>query len=208
MNLLVGLGNPGSRYAGNRHNIGFMVLDEIHRRYSFAKYRKKFEGEFAEGEIEGPKVFLLKPSTFMNDSGKSVGAFAQFYKVPPSKIVVLHDEIDLAPGKVRVKEGGGLAGHNGLKSIAQNVGIDFKRVRIGIGHPGEKNLVSGHVLRDFSKSDRDWVMQTIDVIAGAVPSLLAGEDAKFMNIVALANESARREEKRLKCDLIRNNQEN
>ena len=208
MNLLVGLGNPGSRYAGNRHNIGFMALDEIHRRYSFSQHRKKFEGEFADGEIEGQKVFLLKPTTFMNESGRSVSAAANFYKVPPSRLVVLHDEIDLAPGKIRVKAGGSLAGHNGLKSIAHHFGMDFRRVRIGIGHPGEKNLVSGHVLRDFSKSDMDWVPKIIDLIAGALPSLLTGDDAEFMNTIALARGSALKKDKNAKCGLIRNKEEN
>ena len=208
MTLLVGLGNPGSQFASNRHNIGFMVLDEIHRRYSFVQYRKKFQGEFSEGEIGGQKAFLLKPSTFMNESGRSVRAAARFYKVPPNKLVVLHDEIDLTPGKIRVKAGGSLAGHNGLKSIAQHLGVDFRRVRIGIGHPGEKDLVTGHVLKDFLKTDKDWVKSIIDEIAGAVPSLLAGDDVAFMNNVALSHGSIHGAEKKSDRGLTTSKEEN
>ena len=185
MHLLAGLGNPGSKYAGNRHNVGFMVVDEIHRRFGFAPYRMKFEGEMSEGTIEGQRVLLLKPTTFMNDSGKSVGAAARFYKIPPANVVVLHDELDLAPGKIRAKAGGGVAGHNGLKSIAQHFDTDFRRVRIGIGHPGDKNLVTGHVLKDFSKADQDWVEKTIDAIAEASPLLVEDKDAEFMTKVSL-----------------------
>ena len=208
MNLLVGLGNPGSQFVGNRHNIGFMVLDEIHRRYSFNQYRKKFEGEFSEGEIAGRKVFLLKPNTFMNESGRSVGAAAKYYKVTTDKLVVLHDEIDLPPGKIRVKTGGGLAGHNGLKSIAQHFGADFRRVRIGVGHPGEKDLVTDHVLRDFSESDRDWVKNIIEVIANGVPSLLVGDDIEFMNIVSLSHGSLKIAENGSSRGLIPGKEEN
>ena len=196
MYLLVGLGNPGSQYAGNRHNVGFMVVDEIHRRYGFAPHRSRFEGELAEGEIAGKKVLLLKPSTFMNESGRSVGAVARFYKIPPQKVIVLHDEIDLVPGKIRAKAGGGAAGHNGLKSIAQHLGREFRRVRIGIGRPSEKYLITGHVLRDFSQGDRNWVEKTIDAIATAIPSLLFEKDAEFMNKVGLIlNSSSKREKK-------------
>ena len=196
MNLLVGLGNPGSQYSGNRHNVGFMVVDEIYRRYYFGSHRFKFEGELAEGEIGDEKALLLKPSTFMNESGRSVGAVARFYKIPPEKIVVLHDDIDLAPGKIRAKSGGGLAGHNGLKSIAQHLGKEFRRVRIGIGRPGEKNLISGHVLRDFSQADRNWVEETIDAIAKAIPLLLFQRDAEFMSKVGqILNSSSRRKKK-------------
>ena len=196
MNLLVGLGNPGSQYSGNRHNVGFMVVDEIHRRYGFEAHRFKFEGELAEGAIEDEKTLLLKPSTFMNESGRSVGAVARFYKIPPENIVVLHDEIDLAPGKIRDKSGGGLAGHNGLKSIAQHICRDFRRVRIGIGRPSEKNLITGHVLRDFSQADRGWVKKTIDAIATAIPLLLFEKDAEFMSKVGqILNSSSRRKKK-------------
>ena len=187
MNLLVGLGNPGSVYSENRHNLGFMVVDEIHRRYDFAPYRLKFDGELSEGELGAAKVLLLKPTTFMNESGKCVGAAARFYKIAPDKLVVLHDEIDLAPGKVRVKIGGGMAGHNGLKSIGQHFGQEFWRVRIGIGHPGEKDLVTGHVLRDFALTDRNWVSKIIDVIADAIPLLILGRDTEFMAKVGLAS---------------------
>jgi len=201
MHLLAGLGNPGSKYAGNRHNVGFMVVDEIHRRFRFAPYRMKFEGEMSEGTIEGHKVLLLKPTTFMNDSGKSVGAAARFYKIPPENVIVLHDELDLAPGKIRAKTGGGVAGHNGLKSIAQHFGKDFRRVRIGIGHPGDKNQVTGHVLKDFSKADQDWVEKIIDAIAEASPLLLEDKDPEFMTKVPLIlkppkkNDSEKKEKK-------------
>ena len=187
MNLLVGLGNPGLVYSENRHNLGFMVVDEIHRRYDFAPYRLKFDGELSEGELGTAKVLLLKPTTFMNESGKCVGAAARFYKIAPDKLIVLHDEIDLAPGKVRVKIGGGMAGHNGLKSISQHFGQEFWRVRIGIGHPGEKDLVTGHVLRDFAPTDRNWVSKIIDVIADAIPLLILGRDTEFMAKVGLAS---------------------
>ena len=157
MHLLAGLGNPGAKYAGNRHNVGFMVVDEIHRRFGFAPFRLKFDGDLSEGSIGGHKVFLLKPRTFMNDSGISVGATARFFKIPSSRVVVFHDELDLAPGKIRARTGGGVAGHNGLRSIATHFSQDFRRVRIGIGHPGDKKLVSNYVLGDFAKADRDWL---------------------------------------------------
>ena len=185
MFLLVGLGNPGSQYAGNRHNVGFMVVDEIRRRYGFSPCRVKFEGKLAEGEIDGEKVLLLKPSTFMNESGRSVGAAVRFYKIPPEKVVVLHDEIDLAPGKIRAKTGGGMAGHHGLISIAQHFSRDFRRVRIGVGHPGAKNLVAGHVLRDFSETDRNWLYKSIEAIAEATPLLLGRKDSEFLTKVGM-----------------------
>ena len=185
MYLLVGLGNPGSDYAGNRHNIGFMAVDDIHRHYSFQPFRSKFQGEVADGTIDGDKVLLLKPTTFMNDSGRSVAEAARFYKIEPEHVIVLHDELDLAPGKIRVKKGGGLAGHNGLKSIAAHIGPDFHRVRIGIGHPGEKGQVTGHVLKDFSKSDQDWVEPLLDAMTLSVDKLIKGDDAGFTTKVAL-----------------------
>ena len=151
MHLLAGLGNPGAKYAGNRHNVGFMVVDEIYRRFNFASFRVKFDGDLSEGSIDGHKAFLLKPMTFMNDSGISVAAAARFFKIPPSRVVVFHDELDLEPGKIRAKTGGGVAGHNGLKSIAQHFSKDFRRVRIGIGHPGERDLVTRYVLQDFAE---------------------------------------------------------
>ncbi len=185
MHLLAGLGNPGAKYAENRHNVGFMVVDEIHRRFGFGPFRVKFDGDLSEGSIDGNKVLLLKPMTFMNDSGKSVGATARFFKIPPSRIVVFHDELDLAPGKIRAKTGGGVAGHNGLKSIARHFSQDFRRVRIGIGHPGERDLVTGHVLRDFTDADMVWVDKTIEAIAEASPQLLLGEGPEFASKVAL-----------------------
>ena len=185
MHLLAGLGNPGVKYAGNRHNVGFMVVDEIHRRFGFAPFRVKFDGDVSEGSIDGHKVLLLKPMTFMNDSGKSVGAAARFFNIPPSRIVVLHDELDLAPGRIRIKTGGGVAGHNGLKSIARHLSQDFRRVRIGIGHPGERDLVTGHVLQDFAKVDMFWVDKTIEAIAEASPHLLADRGPEFTSNVAL-----------------------
>ncbi len=185
MHLLAGLGNPGVKYAGNRHNVGFMVVDEIHRRFGFAPFRVKFDGDVSEGSIDGHKVLLLKPMTFMNDSGKSVGAVARFLKIPPSRIVVFHDELDLAPGKIRAKTGGGVAGHNGLKSIARHLSKDFRRVRIGIGHPGERDLVTGHVLRDFAMADMVWVDKTIEAIAEASPHLVADKESEFTSKVAL-----------------------
>ena len=185
MHLLAGLGNPGAKYAGNRHNVGFMVVDEIHRRFGFAPFRLKFDGDLSEGSIGGHKIFLLKPKTFMNDSGISVGATARFFKIPPSRVVVFHDELDLAPGKIRARTGGGVAGHNGLKSIASHFSQDFRRVRIGIGHPGERSLVTEHVLKDFTDADMVWVHKTIEAIAEASPHMVADTDAEFASKVAL-----------------------
>ena len=185
MLLLVGLGNPGSKYAGNRHNVGFMVADAVHRRFRFPAFRSKFDAEAAEGEIGGERVLILKPMTFMNESGRSVAAAARFYKIDPADITVIHDEIDLAPGRIRMKLGGGIAGHNGLRSIAAHLGLDFWRVRIGIGHPGDKDLVSGYVLGDFAKIDRDWLDKSIDAIAEAAPFLAAHDEKGFTNKLAL-----------------------
>ncbi|NQV54668.1 MAG: aminoacyl-tRNA hydrolase [Rhodospirillales bacterium] len=184
MFILVGLGNPGSKYSGNRHNVGFMAVDAIHARYGFSAYRKKFESEAADGEIDDRRVLIMKPTTFMNESGRAVGAALRFYKEEMSSVIVLHDELDLSLGKIRLKLGGSAAGHNGLKSIAQHIGADFRRLRIGIGHPGDKNLVTGHVLSDFSKSDLDWVERIADAIAEASPILLDGDDGAFTNRVA------------------------
>ena len=185
MLLLVGLGNPGSEYAGNRHNIGFMTVDAIHQRHAFASWRAKFEGETADGSIAGARAVLLKPATYMNESGRSVGAAARFFKIEAADVIVLHDELDLAPGKLRFKTGGGLAGHNGLKSIAAHLGPDFKRLRIGIGHPGDKDRVTGYVLRDFAKSDSDWVAKTVEAIAEAAPLLAQGDSSGFLTRAAL-----------------------
>ncbi|MBB3935804.1 aminoacyl-tRNA hydrolase [Aureimonas phyllosphaerae] len=186
MLIMVGLGNPGAQYAGNRHNIGFMAVDEIARTGGFSPWSKKFHGEIAEGSIAGRKVILLKPLTFMNDSGRSVQAAAAFYKIPPADIVVFHDELDLPPGKVRVKTGGGHGGHNGLRSIDAHLGKEYRRVRLGIGHPGSKERVNPHVLGDFAKVDRDWLEPMLETVARNAPSLVAGEDAVFMNKVTLA----------------------
>jgi PTH1 family peptidyl-tRNA hydrolase len=185
MLLLVGLGNPGPKYEQNRHNIGFMAVDEIVRRHSFSPFKAKFQGLIADGTLEGVKSLALKPTTFMNESGRSVGEAMRFYKLTPGDVVVLHDELDLAFGKVRARAGGGLAGHNGLRSIAQYIGPDFRRVRIGIGHPGDKARVHSHVLSDFSKSEIDLAMKLVDVIADAAPLLSKGNAGAFMSRVAL-----------------------
>ncbi|HUZ72756.1 MAG TPA: aminoacyl-tRNA hydrolase [Stellaceae bacterium] len=185
MRLIVGLGNPGSRYAHTRHNIGFMAVDAIVGRHRFAPFRAKFDSAFAEGEIAGARVFAAKPQTFMNRSGDAVGACARFYKIAPEEIAVIHDEIDLAPGKLKVKRGGGTAGHNGLRSIEAAIGPDFWRVRLGIGHPGIKELVEPYVLQSFAADEKPWLEPLIDAVAEAIP-LLVGDDAPgFMTRVAL-----------------------
>lgn len=186
MLLLVGLGNPGAQYAKHRHNLGFMVADEIVRRYGLSAARARFHGDVHEGMIAGEKVLVLKPMTMMNDSGRSVGAAVQFYKLAPDEVIVFHDEIDLVPGKVRAKTGGGVAGHNGLRSLDRYIGRDFRRVRIGVGHPGSKDRVSGYVLHDFAKAEWPWVEAIVDAVAQAVPDLIKGDDPGFMNKVALA----------------------
>ena len=183
MLLLVGLGNPGPRYAGNRHNIGFMALDEIVRRHDFSGWRKGFQGEVAEGRLGGQKVLALKPLTYMNESGRSVGEALRFYKLTPDAVVVLHDELDLAPGKLRIKLGGGAAGHNGLRSIAQHIGPDFKRVRLGIGHPGRKEAVHGWVLSDFAKADDPWLELLLEALVRHAELLAKGDDGPFMSRV-------------------------
>lgn len=184
MYLVVGLGNPGEKYARNRHNIGFMAADEIVRRHGFSPWRAKFQGELSEGKIGTEKVLVLKPQTFMNESGRSVAEVVRFYKFAPEDLIVLHDEIDLVPGKIRVKRGGGHAGHNGLRSIHQAVGDNYARVRLGVGHPGEKDRVSGHVLNDFSKADQQWLEPLLDAVADNLDSLFDEQDADFMTHVA------------------------
>jgi PTH1 family peptidyl-tRNA hydrolase len=184
--LFVGLGNPGAKYVHNRHNVGFMVAEAIARRHGIAPWRRRFQGVTAEGSIDGERVLLLLPGTYMNDSGRAVADAAHFYKLGLSEIVVFHDELDLPPGKVRVKVGGGIAGHNGLRSISAHVGNDYRRVRIGIGHPGVKELVHPYVLSDFAKSDRPWVAALCDIIADNAELLAKGEDATFQNKVHLA----------------------
>jgi PTH1 family peptidyl-tRNA hydrolase len=186
MLLFVGLGNPGARYAGNRHNIGFMAVDEIARRHNIAPWRRRFQGVATEGPLAGERVLLLKPETWMNDSGRAVAEAAHFYKVPTGDIVVIHDEVDLPAAKVRVKTGGGVAGHNGLRSISAHVGNDYRRVRIGVGHPGVKELVHPHVLSDFAKSERAWVEALCEIIADNAALLAKGQDATFQNKVHLA----------------------
>jgi len=186
MLLLVGLGNPGTRYSANRHNVGFMAVDAIAKRQGIGPWRRRFQGQAAEGALGAHRVVLLKPETFMNDSGRAVAEAAKFYKVPLHDIVVLHDEIDLAPAKLRVKTGGGIAGHNGLRSISAHIGNDYRRVRIGVGHPGVKEMVELYVLHDFDKSERDWVEAMRDLIGENAGLLAAGEDAAFQNKIHLA----------------------
>src|SRR6266404_8281468 len=186
MLLLVGLGNPGSQYAGNRHNIGFMALDAIAKRNGIGPWRRRFQGVSAEGPLGGERALLLLPGTYMNDSGRAVAEAAHFFKLGLSDIVVFHDEIDLAPGKLRVKIGGGIAGHNGLRSISAHIGNDYRRVRLGIGHPGVKELVHSYVLADFAKDDRPWVEALRQAIADNAGLLAAGRDSTFQNKVHLA----------------------
>jgi peptidyl-tRNA hydrolase, PTH1 family len=186
MRLLVGLGNPGAEHVGNRHNIGFMVLQEIARRHGFGPWRRRFQGVATEGLLGPERVLLLLPGTYMNESGRAVGEAAHFYKLGLDDIVVVHDELDLPAGKVRVKAGGGIAGHNGLRSITAHVGNDYRRVRVGIGHPGDKDLVYRYVLSDFAKDERPWVEALVQVIADNVALLAKGQDATFQNKVHLA----------------------
>jgi PTH1 family peptidyl-tRNA hydrolase len=186
MLLFVGLGNPGARYAGNRHNIGFMAVDAIARRHGLGPWRRRFQGVACEGPIGSHRVLLLLPGTYMNDSGRAVAEAAHFFKLMPSDFVVFHDEIDLAPAKLRVKTGGGNAGHNGLRSISAHVGNDYHRVRIGVGHPGAKELVHPYVLSDFAKSERPWVEAMTAIIADNAELLARGEHATFQNKVHLA----------------------
>jgi peptidyl-tRNA hydrolase, PTH1 family len=186
MLLLVGLGNPGARYARHRHNIGFMAVDAVARAHRFGPWRGKFISLVSEGQLADARVLLQKPQSFMNLSGYAVAEAARFYKLPPEQIVVCHDELDLVAGKVRIKKGGGVAGHNGLRSIAEQLGSpDFRRVRMGIGHPGEKARVTGHVLGEFSAKDREWLERLLDAFAAAAPLLAAGDDAGCMNRIAL-----------------------
>lgn len=184
MKLLVGLGNPGEKYARHRHNVGFMALDRIAEAHGFPPWRRRFQGAAAEGTLGGERVLLLKPQTYMNESGRAVAEAARFLKLPPADVVVFHDELDLAPGKVRVKTGGGNAGHNGLRSISAHLDNDFTRVRIGIGHPGSKEAVIGYVLHDFAKSDQEWLVPLLGAIAAAAPHLARGDHARFQSEVA------------------------
>ena len=184
MKLFVGLGNPGTKYANNRHNIGFMALDQIAFDYAFSPWKKKFHGQIADGRLGQKKITLLKPETFMNLSGQAVSEAIRFYKISSDDVVVFHDELDLAPAKLRVKTAGGHAGHNGLRSIHQHIGAEYDRVRIGIGHPGHKDKVSSYVLSDFGKADQNWLNDIIRGIGDGATFLAAGDPAKFMNAVA------------------------
>ena len=186
MRLFVGLGNPGAKYAHNRHNIGFMVVDEIARRHGFAPWRRRFQGETAEGSLDGERVVLLRPATFMNESGRAVQEAASFFKLAPGEVTVFQDELELPPAKVRVKVGGGIAGHNGLRSISAHIGNDYRRVRLGIGHPGVKELVHGYVLSDFAKDERPWVQALCEAVADSAGLLTADRDSTFQNKVHLA----------------------
>ncbi len=185
MKLFVGLGNPGQKYARNRHNIGFMAVDRIAEDHGFDPWKSKFQGELSEGRLGSEKVMLLKPQTFMNRSGQSVGEAMRFYKLDSTDVVVFHDELDLAPGKVRVKAGGGHAGHNGLRSIHDHIGAAYDRVRLGIGHPGRKEMVSAYVLNDFAKSEADWLDDVLRGLSDGAAYLAHDEGGKFMNAVAL-----------------------
>ncbi len=186
MPLLVGLGNPGARYVGNRHNVGFLAVQAIAKRCGIGPWRRRFQGVACERTIGSERVLLLLPGTYMNESGRAVAEAAHFYKLALSNITVFHDEIELPPGKVRVKIGGGIAGHNGLRSISERIGNDYRRVRIGVGHPGHKDLVEHYVLSDFAKSERPWLEALIDILADNVDFLVRGEDASFQNKVHLA----------------------
>ncbi len=186
MFLFAGLGNPGAKYSGNRHNIGFMAVDVIARAHGFSGWRKKFQAEICDGTLAGKKVLLMKPQTYMNESGRAVGEAVRFHDIPLDKVYVFYDELDLEPGKVRVKLGGGAAGHNGIRSISAHLGPDFKRVRLGIGHPGDKNMVLPHVLGDFAKQDRDWLVTMLDAAADNAGLLVENKDAKFQSQIHLA----------------------
>jgi PTH1 family peptidyl-tRNA hydrolase len=194
MLVIAGLGNPGPEYAGHRHNVGFMAVDAIASRHRFGPARPRFEGVVAEGLLADQKTMLLKPTTYMNESGRAVAAALRFYKLAPARLIVIHDELDLAPGRMRVKRGGGAGGHNGLRSIDAHVGSDYWRIRIGIGHPGDKNLVMPYVLHDFAKADREWLAPMLDAIADNIGELAQGDEARFMNRVTLATRPVRPKE--------------
>ncbi|OHV84330.1 aminoacyl-tRNA hydrolase [Rhizobium sp. LCM 4573] len=186
MLIIAGLGNPGSKYAGNRHNIGFMAVDAIQRRPGFSPWSKKFRAEVSEGELAGEKVLLMKPQTFMNLSGEAVGEAMRFFKLSPQNVLAIYDELDLPPSKSRIKTGGGHGGHNGVKSLDAHCGKEYRRLRLGIGHPGAKELVHNHVLGDFAKADHAWLDPLIDAIADNAEMLARNEDSQFLNKLALA----------------------
>ncbi len=184
MHLFVGLGNPGARYAYYRHNVGFMALDDIVERHSFQPWRKRFQSQLAEGRVGNSRAFALKPQTFMNESGRAVGEALRFYKLPSQAVIVFYDELDLAPGRVRVKLGGGAGGHNGIRSLDRHIGKDYWRVRLGIGHPGLKHLVTGHVLSDFAKADEAWLDPFLEAVASELPVLLSEGHEAYMSRVS------------------------
>ena len=190
MLLFVGLGNPGAQYAGNRHNIGFMALEAIAREHRFPPFRARFKGRASEGQIGGERVVLLMPETYMNESGRAAQEATRFYKIELADVVAFHDELDLAPGKLRIKTGGGNAGHNGLRSLTAHLGNDYRRVRLGIGHPGDKALVHSYVLNDFGKSERPWVEALCDAVARNAALIVQGDDSKFQTKAHLAMEAA------------------
>lgn len=186
MLLIAGLGNPGAKYQDNRHNIGFKAVDAIHRRHNFSPWSKKFKSEIAEGDLGDGKVLLIKPQTFMNLSGEAIGDAMRFYKLTPADLVVIYDELDLPAGKARLKTGGGHGGHNGIKSIDAHCGKEYRRLRLGIGHPGVKDLVHNHVLGDFAKADQSWLDPLLDALSDNANMLVRGEDSQLMNKLALA----------------------
>jgi PTH1 family peptidyl-tRNA hydrolase len=195
MHLIVGLGNPDPEHTANRHNVGFMAVDAIHRRHGFPPWRRRFHGDVSEGPLAGEKVLLLKPRTYMNESGRAVGEAAHFYKIELKDILVIHDEVDLPPGKVRMKAGGGSAGHNGLRSITGAIGDDYRRLRIGVGHPGVKEMVPIHVLRDFAKADRKWLEPLLEAVADNAGLLAEGKDSTFSNRLHAATMPEKTEKK-------------
>ena len=199
MIILTGLGNPGAQYAKNRHNIGFMAVDAIQRRHGFSPWAKKFKAEIAEGTLAGEKVMLIKPQTFMNLSGESVGDAMRFYKLGPEDIVAIYDELDLLPGKARIKTGGGHGGHNGIKSLDAHCGLNYRRLRLGIGHPGDKSKVHNHVLGDFAKVDAEWLDPLLEALADNADMLVRGEDSQLMNKLALATGAKAEDEKPAKA---------
>ena len=184
MHLIVGLGNPGPGYANNRHNVGFKIIDAVVERYCLGPYRVRFHGLAARGDVEGTRVLALRPSTYMNRSGEAVAAAARYHRIPVERIVVVHDELDLRPGKVRVKRGGGAAGHNGLRNIDAHLGPEYWRVRVGIGHPGDPAGAQSYVLRDFAKAERSWLDRVVEAVARYLPLLLDGRDSDFMSRIA------------------------
>lgn len=195
MLIIAGLGNPGPDYARHRHNVGFMVADAIADQLGLGATRGRYQSEVREGVVSGKKIIVMKPMTFMNQSGRALGEVVRFFKLSPTDVIVMHDELDLAPGKVKIKTGGGVAGHNGLKSIASHIGADFRRVRVGIGHPGDKARVHKYVLSDFKGSDKDWLEPLIDALAAECEWLLAGDDSRYATAIAQRLQPQKKEKK-------------